>query len=154
MSSSVSNPYTFNIQRDTAFSTRINKGIVDTFTTTCEYSEKTENVQNYKILRLDCTDFKGIDTQSDHTLYYITTYVTRTISGDSTYGRTTVSFLISRDNEFPYSKIILNGGPFNTVELTKSSDSSEVFEVYECNTAYVDKTYDNATIELSITYVD
>lgn len=154
MSSSVSNPYTFNIQRDTAFSTRINKGIVDTFTTTCEYSEKTENVQNYKILRLDCTDFKGIDTQSDHMLYYITTSITRTISGDSTYGRTTVSFLISRDNEFPYSKIILNGGPFNTVELTKSRDSSEVFEVYECNTAYVDKTYDNVLIELSITYMD
>lgn len=154
MSSSVSNPYTFNIQSNTTFSTRINKGIVDTFTTTCEYSEKTENVQNYKILRLDCTDFKGIDTQSDHTLYYITTYITRTISGDSTYGRTTVSFLISRDNEFPYSKIILNGGPFNTVELTKSSDSSEVFEVYECNTAYVDKTYDNVPIELSIIYMD
>lgn len=149
MSSSVSNPYTFNIQRDTAFSTRINKGIVDTFTTICQYNESNE--YKYNKIKLECVNLPEL--ASGHILDSIRTYKYQ-IPGGAVSSFTSVVFIITYIDEFPYSKIILNGGPFNTVELPKSDSSTEDYVIYECNTAYIDKTYDNATIELSITYVD
>lgn len=150
MSSSVSNPYTFNIQSNTSFSTRINKGIVDTFTITFTYSETKE--YNYKGLMLACTDIPEL--ASGHALISIMTYIYQLLPSGTASGFTSISFVISQVNEFPYSKVILNGGPFNMIELPKSDASTEDFVIFECNTAYVDKTWDNVTSELSIIYMD
>ena len=150
MSTSVSNPYTFNIQSNTSFSTRINKGIVDTFTITFRYSETKE--YNYKKLMLSCHDIPEL--ASGHILAAITTYIYQQLPSGTAAGSTSISFIISQVNEFPYSKVILNGGPFNMIELPKSDASTEDFVIFECNTAYVDKTWDNVTSELSIIYMD
>lgn len=149
MSSSVSNPYTFNISKNTSFSTLINKGIVDTFTTTCSYSETNE--YNYNKIKLECVNLPEL--ASGHILSSIMTYRYQ-MPGGLARSFTNVVFMIAYSNEFPYSKIILNGGPFNMVELSKSGASTEDYVIYECNTAYIDKTYNNVTIELSITYMD
>lgn len=149
MSSSVSNPYTFNISKNASFSTLINKGIVDTFTTTYSYTESTE--YNYNKVKLACVNLPEL--ASGHILDSIMTYKYQ-IPGGAAASFTSVAFVLAYSNEFPYSKIILNGGPFNMVELPKSDASTEDYVIYQCNTAYIDKTYNNVTAELSITYMD
>lgn len=148
--STVSNPYTFNIQSKTAFSTLINKGIVDTFTTAFKCSETKES--NYKKLMLVSYDFPEL--ASGHILGVISTYIYQELPSGTARGFTSVSFVVSRVNEFPYSKIILNGGPFSMIELPKSDASTADYVIFECNTAYVDKTWDNVTSKLSIIYMD
>ena len=142
MSISVSNPYTFNISKNTIFSTSVTAGV--TFPITMIYEsdvvdEEWSNSLYARNLPL---------TIGNYTLVRV---LTETVSnwGEATSSSTHVTFR----GLIPKTRIIINGGPFNNLTLTRYYYGKDT-TAYECDESYESDKWNNVQFKLVIIFMD
>ena len=142
MSTSVSNPYTFNIQSSTTFSTSVTAGV--TFQINMKYVDA--GSENSWVTSLTAVNLPL--TIGEYTLARVWTG-SETEWGEHTDSSTTVEF----SSRIPKTHIIINGGPFYNVALTRSYYSDNL-TAYESSENYESSNWDNVPFELSIKFMD
>lgn len=142
MSSSVSNPYTFNISKNTIFSTSVTAGV--TFQITMKYESD------------------GADEEWSNSLYASNLPLTigkytliRVYTGTSaTWGEgvSSVTHVVFH-GLIPKTRIIINGGPFNNLTLTRDYYINNTTR-YACDESYESDKWNNAQFKLVIIFMD
>lgn len=142
MSSSVSNPYTFNISKNTIFSTSVTAGVTFPITMIYESYAEDEEWSNSLYAR------NLPQTIRNYTLVRV---LTETVSnwGEATSSGTYVTFR----GLIPKTRIIINGGPFNNLTLTRTYYEKDT-TLYECDESYESDKWNNARFNLVIVFMD
>ena len=142
MSTSVSNPYTFSIDKNTTFSTSVTAGI--TFQITMKYVD-TGNEEDW-VTSLNAGNLPL--TIGKYTLTRVWTG-SETTWGEGTSSSTYVTF----SGLIPKPRIIINGGPFNNLTLIRGHYANGITE-YVSNESHASNKWNNVQFELVIIFMD